>query len=120
MPDVKELVEKARALGEALAAHPAVEAHHRAQRDVQNDSAAQELIRKYQEQAERIQQLEAQGKPVEVADKQKLKEYESLMAGNDAMKALMRTQVDYVGIMNQVNQAIEAPLAKLLQPEQGA
>ena len=120
MADAKDLIEKARSLGEALAAHPTVRAHHQAQRDVQNDPAAQELVRQYQEQAATIQHREAQGKPIEVADKQKLKGTEALMAGNEAMKTLMRTQVEYVGIMNQVNQAIEAPLAKLSEPEPDA
>ena len=35
------------------------------------------------------------------------------MAGHETLKTLMRTQADYVGLMNQVNGAIDAPLAQL-------
>ena len=117
MQGMQDLVARAGELGEALAANPTVIAHYEAQRAVRDDKSAQQLLKDYQEQMTRIQQFEAQNKPIEVDDKRKLKELEAGMAGNDALKALMRTQADYVALMNDVNQAMDAPLAKLARPE---
>lgn len=116
MADVEELIGKARALGEALAQHPVVQAHHAAQRAVRADGAAQKLLQDYQQQLARIQQLEATQQPIEVADKQKLKSLERDMAGQESLKQLMRTQVDYVALMSRINSAIDGPLAALGEP----
>lgn len=118
MPDVQDLLSKASALGTALAAHPTVQAHYQAQRAVRADTAAQKLLQDYQVQLNRIRQLEVDMKPVEVADKQKLKSLETQMAGQDSLKALMRTQADYVALMSQVNNAIDGPMASLAGTEQ--
>jgi cell fate (sporulation/competence/biofilm development) regulator YlbF (YheA/YmcA/DUF963 family) len=112
MAETQELLNQARALGEAIASHPAVQAFLGARAKTNSDTEAQQLLKGYAEQATRIRELEAQQKPVEVADKQKLAECEQKMASNEALKELMRTQADYIGLMNQVNQAMEAPLAQ--------
>jgi len=117
MQDIQELLEKARALGDALVNHPTVRAHHEAQRAVRTDAAAQTLLREYQAQLNRLRELEAQQRPVEVADKHKLKTLETQMAGHETLKRLMRTQADYVALMAQVNSAIDGPLAALAQSE---
>jgi len=117
MADDQDLLGKATALGQALASHPRVREHYAAQRGVREDAAAQQLLRDYQTHLNHIHQLEAEQKPIEVADKQKLKDFETQMAGNEALKALMRTQANYVALMAQVNQAMEAPLAGLRGPE---
>jgi len=113
MSDIRELLEQARRLGQAIAGHPHVRAYFAAQADVDRDPAAQQLLAAYTEQARRIRDLERQMKPVEVADKRKLAECEQKLAGNPALKALLRAQADYVALMNQVNRAMEEPLAAL-------
>ena len=74
------------------------------------------MLKAYTEQARHIHTLEVEQKPIEVADKHKLAEYEQKMASNAALKEFMRAQADYVALMNQVNQAMEAPLAESRQP----
>lgn len=120
MPDIEDLLAKARALGEALAVHPCVRAHYDAQRAVHRDTGAQKLLEDYQTQLSHIRDLEAQRQPVDVAQKQKLHSLETQMAGHESLKALMRTQADYVALMNQVNRAIDDPLASLADTEPGA
>lgn len=117
MPDIQDLLAKARTLGEALAAHPCVRAHYDAQRAVRGDAAAQKVLQDYQTQLNAIRDLEAQRKPVDMAQKQKLRSLESAMAGQESLKALMRTQADYVALMNQVNRAIDDPMATLMNTE---
>lgn len=120
MSDVQELLAKARSLGEALAGHPRVRAHYEAQRAVQADAEAQKLLQDYQAQLNRIRRLEVARKPIEVADKHKLRDLEARMAGYEALKKLMRTQADHVEIMAQVNRAIEEPLSTLAPSEKPA
>jgi len=117
MQDLQDLLAKARSLGEALAAQPTVRAHFEAQRHLQVDEAARKLAAEYQAQLDHIRRLEEERKPIEVADKHKLKDLETQLAGNDVLKNLMRTQADYVALMNQVNRAMDAPLNALLQSE---
>lgn len=118
MADMQELINQARMLGEAIASHPDVRAFLAARAAVDQDSDAQQLLIRYSEHARRMQMLEAEQKPIEVADKHKLAEYEQQMASNDALKAMLSAQVGYVALMNQVNQAMEAPLAALQKPQQ--
>ncbi len=120
MPEIEDLVKKATELGKALAAHPAVLAHFAAQRAVRQNEETQKLLQDHHAQLDRIRQLEAEQKPVEVSDKHQLKDCESQMASNEALKTLMRTQADYMAVMTRVNQAMEAPLLALGQPESSA
>lgn len=120
MSDKEQVISKAAALGQALAAHPVVKTHTEAQQAARNDADAQQILRDYQEQINHVQMLEAQQKPVEVADKQKLKDLEGKMSSNEALKTLMRTQADYVALMSEVNRAIEGPLSELFTPEKPA
>lgn len=120
MSDEQELIGKARALGEALARHPRIRAHLQAQRAVANDESAQKVLRDYEAQLQHIRKLEAEQKPVEVADKQRLAALQGELAGNDALKQLMRTQTDYVALMSRVNQAMDAPLSAAAQEEPSA
>jgi len=111
MAEVQELLDRARALGEAIANHPHVRDFMAARAKVEEDAQAQQVLKAYEEQARHIRQLEAEQKPIEVADKRKLAECEQKMASNEVLKELLRRQADYVALMNQVNQAMEAPLA---------
>ena len=118
MSDYQHLLEKARSLGEAIANHERVRAYLAARRAVQTDAEAGTLLRDYQAQAERMRTLSAEQKPIEVADKRALAELEGKMASSAALKQLMRAQADYIELMNHINEAMEAPIMKVTQPEQ--
>lgn len=116
MNQTQELINQAKSLGEAIARHPDVRAFFSARGEVERDTAAQELLKKYHLQAQRVQQLTAERKPIEPEDKKKLLEYEQEMAGNPALKKMMAAQVGYIALMNRVNQAMETPLATAQNP----
>jgi cell fate (sporulation/competence/biofilm development) regulator YlbF (YheA/YmcA/DUF963 family) len=116
MSDVQELIKQARRLGESIVANARVRAFIESRETVDQDGAAQKLLSDFTAQAERIRRLEAEQKPVEVADKQKLGELERSLAGNAALQRLMRTQADYLELMNQVTQAMEEPIASATRP----
>ena len=114
MADITDLLSKASALGEALAAHPVVRDYHVAQKAAREDRTAQTLIQSHQAQLAKIRQLEVESKPVEVGDKQALRGFEQQMASSEVLKRLMKAQADYGELMNRVNQAMDAPLAELV------
>ncbi len=120
MPEPQDLLNQARALGESLAAHPTIQAYYRAQQAVRADAAARRLLQDYQSHLDHLHALEAAQRPIEVADKHRLKDLETQMAGHDTLKTLMRTQADYVELMARVNRAIDEPLARFAMPERPA
>lgn len=115
MAQSEDVIQQARALGEALAKHPRVVGFLDARARLQKDQDAQRLLVDYQRQAQRIQQLQQAGKPIEVADKHKLSELEGQMSSNDVLKEMMRRQADYIELMNRVHQALEEPITSSRQ-----
>ena len=117
MAETEELINQARTLGEAIAANPTVSAYMQAQAGLHKDKTSQKLLGDYRAAADRIRKLELEQKPIEPQDKRQLAEYEQAMASNDTLKNWMRAQADYVAIMNQINQAMEQPLAALREAD---
>lgn len=111
MTEFDDIVKQARTLGETIAAHPRARSFIAAQDAIDGDADAQKLLGDYQRHVHHIQTLESQGKPIEVADKHKLRDLQGAMAGNDALKQLMRTQADYLELMNRVHEAMEGAIA---------
>ena len=106
----QKLLEQAKALGEAIAAHPSVQAWRQAANAVAADADTRKLLGEYRQHAEHLRQLEAEMKPVEVADKHKLADLQSQVAGNALIKQMMAAETDYVSLMNRINQAMAEPL----------
>jgi len=107
MADFDDLVKQARALGDAVAAHPRVRKFADAQRRVSQDDEAKRLLNDYQTAAQRVHELEVQQQPIAPEDKRRLSECERSMASNDALKTLMRAQADYLELMESVNRSME-------------
>lgn len=112
---MREAIERARALGETIARHERTLAFLAAQQALEHDADARRLLDAYQQQAERIHQLELARQPVEAVDKHKLRELQSEMAGNGAIKDFIRRQADYVDLMNTVNRTMEETIASARQ-----
>ncbi|MCG8408328.1 MAG: YlbF family regulator [Phycisphaerales bacterium] len=108
---MEEIISEAKALGQKIAEHPRMKEFMAATRAVEQDSNAQAILRKYQEQVQKIRELEQTGKPIEVTDKQALADCEAEVAGNDLLKEMIRTQADYVELMQQINSAIDEAAA---------
>lgn len=111
MANTEEILNQARALGEAIANHPHVTAYRETQEAINADAETRQLMEDYAKQVQRMQQLESQGKPIEVEDKHNLDEFRGKMAGSDLVKKMSAAQVDYVSLMNQINLAMEGPLS---------
>lgn len=107
-----DIIADARNLGKKIAAHPRTTAFAKAARDVAEDREAQAILKNFQEQVNRIRDLEANGKPIEVEDKRKLSDCEAAVAGHPKLKAMMKAQADYLEMMHRVNSAIDEASAQ--------
>ena len=105
-----QLVELAKRLGRQMAAHERTTLLKQAQKAVDDDPEAAELIKAYQEQAKHLAELEKANKPIEVADKQKLSELEAKIGMHASLAELTRRQVDFVDMMRKVKQSIDEQL----------
>lgn len=107
---MEKLLEMARELGRRIAAHERTVLLKKAQKKVHDDPMANELIRDYQDQAQKIRQLEHEQKPIEVADKHRLQEIEEKISVNANLKEMTKRQVDFVEMMRKVKEAIDKQL----------
>ncbi len=108
-----KVIELARTLGRQIAADERAISLKKAQEALNRDKDAQDLIKQYQTQAEKIHHLEQQQKPVEVEDKRKLQEIELKISQNENIKELTRRQADLVEMMNKVKETIDSELKKV-------
>ncbi|MBN2211648.1 MAG: YlbF family regulator [Sedimentisphaerales bacterium] len=107
---MESLIEMARRLGKHIAADDRTVQLKKARQVVDADSTAADLVNRYHEQISKIQRLEQEGKPVEVADKKVLQELETQISTHAALKELSRRQVDFVDLMRKIKQAIDNEL----------
>jgi len=105
---MQEIIADATALGKKIADHPRSKAFFEAARAVAADPAAQKLLKDYQQTAEKLHALEAAGKPLEPDDKRKLAAAQAELVSNEKLKMMLRTQADYLELMNRVQAAIDA------------
>lgn len=104
---MEEIVAHARELGRKIAAHPRCVEFMVAAKAVAEDKDAQAVYRAYHEQAQRIQSLQATGKPIEPNDKRKMADCEAQIAGNEKLRAMLKHQANYLEMMNRINRAID-------------
>lgn len=105
-----QLIELAKRLGQQMAAHERTTLLKAAQKEVDGNEEAEQLIKAYQTQAQKMVELEKAKKPIEVADKQKLSELEDGIGMHSALSELTRRQVDFVDMMRKIKQAIDEQL----------
>lgn len=106
---VDNIVTKAADLGKLIASSPAGTEMLKARKQLHDDKEAHKMLEAYQEQMQKIAQLEKDGQPVEPEDKHKLVELQQTVASQAALKTWMKAQADFSQLMHKVNQAIAAP-----------
>ena len=105
-----QLIELAKRLGRQMAAHERTKLLKKAQKAVDQDDQAHELVNGYQLHADKINKLQEEHKPIEVEDKHKLRDLEEKMSQNPNLSELTRRQVDFLDMMSKVRQAIDSEL----------
>lgn len=107
MADVLVLAER---LGKELAQDERTQRLNAAQKALEADEEAKGLLGEYQKQAQKISELERDGKPIEVADKRALAAAEEKISLNEKLKALTRGQMEFVDMMRKVKETIDGQL----------
>ena len=105
MADIFQLAEQ---LGKAISASPQAAALRTAREALNGKPEVTGLLKDYQQQANRIADLERTAKPVEVDDKHKLQDLHNQLAAAPAVKTLTVAQMEYVELMRKVSDTLRA------------
>jgi len=107
---VSEIERLAEELGKAIAAAPQVAKLREAQKALDGEEGTTQLLTDYQQQADKVAQLEADQKPIEPEDKRKLQDLHDALVASETFKKYTMAQVDYVDLMRTVNDKIRQSL----------
>jgi len=105
MADIFQLATQ---LGKAIQDSPQATALRDAREAVHGKPDLTELLQAYQQQANRIGEMEHSGNPVEVADKHKLQDLHNQLAAAPEVKTLTVAQMEYVELMRKVSDTLRA------------
>ena len=105
------VLELAARLGQEIRGHERYLQLREAEKKVMADPQATKIQEDLERQLHRIQDLEAEMKPIEVADKRELARLQQVARTHPALQELLRVQADYFEMMNKVNNTILAALA---------
>jgi len=105
--DITSLAER---LGKAIADSPQAKRLHEARQGLHADKDLEKLLNDYQDQSEKIARLEGENKPVEVEDKHKLQGLHDRLVSSEPFKKFTAAQVEYMDLMRQVNEAMQAQM----------
>jgi len=105
-------LELAERLGKAIADSPQAAALRAAREEMKKDAQAGQLLNDFRQHADKIAKLEGENKPVEVADKHKLRDLQGKLAASATFKKFTAAQIEYIDLMRKVNQAIESQLGE--------
>lgn len=98
-------------LGQAIAESKTVAELRETQKAFEADPSLQQAMKEYRQQAGKMQRLEQEGKPVEVADKHRLEELNRVLAGSETFKKFSAAQVEYMDLFRKVNDTVQKQLA---------
>lgn len=102
----EQILEAATKLGQMISEHPAAKKMEDTITKLQSDADAQKILTEYNQTIQTLSQKEAQGQPIEVADKAKLGELQKQVAMNPNLRDFQMVQMDYVDLMRRVDDAI--------------
>lgn len=106
------ITEAADKLGKMISDSPQAAALRTARQDLDQHADVLDLLKRYQEQAGRIQKLEEDNKPIEVEDKRQLQDLHGSLIGNEVFKKFTMAQMEYVDLMRQVTASLRRQLAE--------
>lgn len=106
MATTQEILTAAKDLGKLIAKHQAVVQLEKLTSQLQADVEAQRLLTDLNRHLQALGEKEAAGQPIEVADKHKLDDLQKKVISHPLLGQLQMTQMDYLDLMRQVDDAI--------------
>jgi cell fate (sporulation/competence/biofilm development) regulator YlbF (YheA/YmcA/DUF963 family) len=107
--NIKELAEK---LGQAIANTSAAADLRRLRGELESQPEITKTLQEFNEHSEKLAQLEAENKPIEVDDKRKLQELHNQLVSSDLFKRYTTAQMEYVDLMRKVSDTIRTQLGE--------
>lgn len=111
-PKILELADK---LGQAMAEAKRTRKYKEMEDAVRNDPDALSILRQHQELTIKLAEKEQNNQPIEVEEKHALSDVQEKLYGNDKLKDLMQAQVDYLEMIQTVNDRMSQ---HMLSPEE--
>lgn len=103
----EDLLKRAHELGDLIAEHPTAKKLEDVLRRLQADVEAQRAMNDYNRHLQALGDKEAQGRPIEVADKKKLEQLQNAVIKNAVLRDFQVAQMDYLDLMRRVDEAIQ-------------
>ena len=97
-------------LGRQIAQHEVFRRLRAAEDAVRKDADAQSLLKDFDLQRRKIEDLEGARKPVEPADKREMIRLSDAVHNSPKLQELVRAQADYMELMSRVNKTIQEAL----------
>ena len=107
-----EINAAAAALGELVAAHPAIKKFAAAQTALSADAEASRLLSDFDQKVQVMMRNEQMGQPVTAADRSAVESLQAKLAGNLKVKAFSIAQVDMTDFLRKVSQVWQRPVAE--------
>jgi len=106
---MEKILKKANELGHLLNQHEIVLRFRSLAEKLESDEAAKEVLNELMECTQNFQEKEAKGETIEVEEKKQLSELQEKAKENSVVSEFLATQVYYVNLLTQINEAIANP-----------
>jgi cell fate (sporulation/competence/biofilm development) regulator YlbF (YheA/YmcA/DUF963 family) len=108
----KAILDMAKELGQALADSAQRQALHAAWQTLQEHKDVLEALGAFQQQAGKMQQMEQQGRPIEVDDKRKFQTLHDKLVASEVFKRYTAAEMEFSDLMRQVHTAIRKQVSE--------
>lgn len=108
MADDQNLLAEARKLGSLIASQQVVKSYRDLARQVELDISARGLLEQFEQAMEALAVKEASGQPIEIAEKRNIQSLQQSVTIHPLLKKLVDSQMEYMGLMRKVQEAINA------------
>ncbi len=112
MADTNDVLSLATRLGNLIGSHPAVANYRSLTRQLDLDITARDLLGQFETLMETLAMKEQAMQPIEIAEKQQLQSLQQSIAIHPLLQRLMAGQREYMELMQKVQEAINAGVAK--------
>jgi cell fate (sporulation/competence/biofilm development) regulator YlbF (YheA/YmcA/DUF963 family) len=116
MADTNDILQAAGNLGALVATHPTVTSYRETIRQLDLDVGAKTLLQQYEQLIETLSMKEAQMQPIEINEKRQFEQLQQSIMMNATLKKFAQVQQDYMELMKQVQEQINAGMTGKLPP----
>ena len=102
----EQVIKAAQEIGTMLAGHPKVGRLEAAVKKLHGDTDAQRALNDLNRHLNTVAEKEMSGQPIEVADKQKLRDLQNAVVHNLTLREFQLAQMDYVDLVRKLDDAM--------------